>query len=71
MLIFSGNEDIFVTAFFMQNCNFDDKFVSETGLKMLILSAGINVNIKMYIFDHLRMYKFAYSSSCVMYSLNR
>ena len=31
----------------------------------------INVNIKMYIFDHLRMYKFAYSSSCVMYSLDR
>ena len=23
----------------------------------------INVNIKMYIFDHLRMYKVAYSSS--------
>lgn len=23
----------------------------------------INVNIKMYIFDHLKMYRFAYSSS--------
>ncbi len=31
----------------------------------------INANIKMYIFDHLRMYTSAYSSSCVMYSLNR
>ena len=36
-----------------------------------IEEAAINVNIKMYIFDHLRMYKFAYSSSVVMYSLNR
>lgn len=24
---------------------------------------SINVNIKMYIFDHLKMYRFAYSSS--------
>lgn len=24
---------------------------------------AINVNIKMYIFDHLKMYRFAYSSS--------
>ena len=31
----------------------------------------INVNIKMYIFDHLRMYKFAHSSSCIIYSLKR
>ena len=31
----------------------------------------INVNIKMYIFDHLKMYKFAYSSSGFMYSRNR
>ena len=31
----------------------------------------INVNIKMYIFDHLKMYKFAYSSSGFMYSFNR
>lgn len=34
-------------------------------------SASINVNIKMYIFDHLRMYKFAHSSSCIIYSLKR
>ena len=34
-------------------------------------NTNINVNIKMYTFDHLRMYKFAYSSSVVMYSLNR
>ena len=33
--------------------------------------AHINVNIKMYIFDHLRMYKFAHSSSCIIYSLKR
>ena len=30
------------TAFFMQNCNFSDKFVSETGLNILILSAGMD-----------------------------
>ena len=40
--IFSGNEDSFIAAFFMQNCNFSHKFVSETGLKILILSAGMN-----------------------------
>lgn len=34
-------------------------------------NVGINVNIKMYIFDHLRMYKFAHSSSCIIYSLKR
>lgn len=33
--------------------------------------SNINVNIKMYIFDHLRMYKFAHSSSCIIYSLKR
>ena len=27
---------------FMQNCNFSDKFVSETGLIILILSAGMD-----------------------------
>ena len=37
----------------------------------IIFSASINVNIKMYIFDHLRMYKFAHSSSCIIYSLKR
>ena len=26
----------------MQNCNFSDKFVSEAGLKILILSAGMD-----------------------------
>ena len=26
----------------MQNCNFSDKFVSKTGLKILILSAGMD-----------------------------
>jgi hypothetical protein len=26
----------------MQNCNFSDKFVSETRLKILILSAGMD-----------------------------
>ena len=41
-LIFSGNEDSFIAAFFMQNCNFSDKFVSETRLKILILSAGMD-----------------------------
>ncbi|RGI47003.1 hypothetical protein, partial [Roseburia sp. OM03-18] len=41
-LIFSGNEDSFIAAFFMQNCNFSDKFVSEAGLKILILSAGMD-----------------------------
>ena len=35
------------------------------------LVRSINVNIKMYIFDHLRMYKFAHSSSCIIYSLKR
>ena len=38
----SGNEDSFIAAFFMQNCNFSDKFVSEAGLKILILSAGMD-----------------------------
>ncbi len=28
----------------MQNCNFSDRFVSETGLKILILSAGIDAD---------------------------
>ena len=31
--------------------------------KMFRVLYGINVNIKMYIFDHLKMYRFAYSSS--------
>ena len=39
---FSGNEDSFIAAFFMQNCNFSDKFVSEAGLKRLILSVGMD-----------------------------
>ena len=43
------------------------QFINENVMYVTI----INVNIKMYIFDHLRMYKFAYSSSVVMYSLNR
>lgn len=37
----------------------------------IMKKTGINVNIKMYIFDHLRMYKFAHSSSCIIYSLKR
>ena len=28
----------------MQNCNFSDRFVSETGLKILILSAGMDAD---------------------------
>ena len=28
----------------MQNCNFSDKFVSETRLKILILSAGMDAD---------------------------
>ena len=28
----------------MQNCNFSDRFVSKTGLKILILSAGIDAD---------------------------
>ena len=45
---------------------------AEEGTKFVFNPSGcINVNIKMYIFDHLRMYKFVYSSSCVMYSFNR
>ena len=31
--------------------------------KFRLQQATINVNIKMYIFDHLKMYRFAYSSS--------
>ena len=31
--------------------------------KFYELLKSINVNIKMYIFDHLKMYRFAYSSS--------
>ena len=38
----SGNEDSFIAAFFVQNCNFSDKFVSETRLKILTLSAGMD-----------------------------
>ena len=37
-----GGAGFDVYAFFMQNCNFSDKFVSETRLKMLILSAGMD-----------------------------
>ena len=40
---FSGNEDSFIAAFFMQNCNFGDRFVSETRLKIQILSVGMDV----------------------------
>ena len=58
------------------------KFASKKSAEQILLRESrrgkddyecicINVNIKMYIFDHLRMYKFAYSSSVVMYSLNR
>ena len=39
--------------------------------KITIKDISINVNIKMYIFDHLKMYRFAYSSSGFMYSRNR
>ena len=42
--ILSGNEDSFIAAFFVQNCNFSDRFVSETGLKILILSAGMDAD---------------------------
>lgn len=43
----------------------------EQAFLMEMLDTDINVNIKMYIFDHLRMYKFAHSSSCIIYSLKR
>lgn len=45
----------------------ENNFYNKKGYKEVI----INVNIKMYIFDHLRMYKFAHSSSCIIYSLKR
>ena len=34
--------EVIIAAFFMQNCNFSDKFVSKTRLKILILSAGMD-----------------------------
>ena len=36
-----------------------DKHIIEVGENMKIVCKRINVNIKMYIFDHLRMYIFA------------
>ena len=48
-----------------------EQLAGETGLSKSALGSYesedykdiINVNIKMYIFDHLKMYRFAYSSS--------
>lgn len=49
----------------------DTRGTMSTPVTYRLLRQCINVNIKMYIFDHLRMYKFAHSSSCVIYSLKR
>ena len=44
-------------------CNYKD-WLGESKSKMKRgFATNINVNIKMYIFDHLKMYRFAYSSS--------
>ena len=63
-----GNRHFWCRGYYVDTVGKNAKKIQEYIQNQL---QNINVNIKMYIFDHLRMYKFVYSSSCVMYSFNR